>query len=81
MFVVGRVLDPQGKPVPDATVAISLRRKLLFAVLGSEGGRPAPAGHGASDTSGQFRFDAARMSSAHHAQFDATAWAPGYGIG
>ncbi len=31
MFVVGRVLDPQGKPVPNATVAISLRRKLLFA--------------------------------------------------
>ncbi len=81
MFVVGRVLDPQGKPVPNATVAISLRRKLLIAVLGSEGGLPAPVGYGASDASGRFRLDSARASSAHHARFDATAWAPGYGIG
>ena len=81
MFVVGSVLDPQGKPVPNATVAISLRRKLLFAVIGSEGGFPAPAGHGASDASGRFRFDAARTSSAHHAEFGATALAPGYGVG
>ena len=81
MFVVGIVLDPQGRPVPNATVAISLRRKLLFAVLGSEGGLPAPASHGASDTSGRFRLDAARASSANHASLDATAWAPGYGVG
>ena len=81
MFVVGRVLDPQGKPVPNATVAISLRRKLLFAGPDSEGAFPAPAGHGASDASGRFRLDAARTSSAHHAEFGAIALAPGYGIG
>jgi RNA polymerase sigma factor (sigma-70 family) len=81
MFVVGSVLDPRGRPVPNATVAISLRRKLLFAVLGSEGGLPAPVSDGASDTSGRFRLDAARASSADHASFDATAYAPGYGIG
>ena len=81
MFVVGRVLDPQGKPVPNATVNVSARRKLLFASPGSEGCFPAPAGHGASDASGRFRFDAARVSSAHHAQFGATALAPGYGVG
>ena len=28
MFVVGRVLDPQGKPVPGATVMVSARAKL-----------------------------------------------------
>jgi RNA polymerase sigma factor (sigma-70 family) len=81
MFIVGSVLDPQGKPVPNATVAISLRRKLLFSGVGSEGGFPAPAGHGASDASGRFRLDAARTSSAHHAWFAATALAPGYGVG
>lgn len=81
MFVVGRVLDPQGKPVPNATINLSARRKLLFASPGSEGCFPVPAGHGASDASGRFRFDAARVSSAHHAQFGATALAPGYGVG
>jgi RNA polymerase sigma factor (sigma-70 family) len=81
MYVVGRVLDPQDKPVPNATVNVSARRKLLFASAGSEGCFPAPAGHGASDASGRFRFDAARVSSAHHAQFGATALAPGYGVG
>ena len=81
MYVVGRVLDPQDKPVPNATVNLSARRKLLFASAGSEGCFPAPAGHGASDASGRFRFDAARVSSAHHAQFGATALAPGYGVG
>ncbi len=81
MVVVGRVLDPQDKPVPNATVNLSARRKLLFASPGSEGCFPAPAGHGASDASGRFRFDAARVSSAHHAQFGATALAPGYGVG
>ena len=68
MYVVGRVVDPQGKPVPNATVNLSARRKLLFASPGSEGCFPAPAGHGASDASGRFRFDAARVSSAHHAR-------------
>ena len=81
MYVVGHVLDPQDKMVPNATVNLSARRKLLFASPGSEGCFPAPAGHGASDASGRFRFDAARVSSAHHAQFGATALAPGYGVG
>jgi protocatechuate 3,4-dioxygenase beta subunit len=81
MFAIGRVLDPQGQPVPNATVAISLRRKLLFTSPGDEGNFPAPAGHGACDASGRFRIDAARASSAHHAEFAATALAPGYGVG
>ena len=81
MFVVGRVLDPTGKPVPNATVGVSMRRKLLFAGVASEGVFPAPAGHGTSDASGRFQLDAARTSSAHHSEFGATALAPGYGVG
>jgi RNA polymerase sigma factor (sigma-70 family) len=81
MFVVGRVLDPDGKPVPGATVGVSARRKLLFAGMGSEGIYAAPIGHAASDASGRFRLDAPRTSSAHHALLVATAIAPGYGMG
>ena len=81
MFVVGRVLDPQGKPVPNATVAISLRRKLLFASARFRRGLSGAGRPGASDASGRFRLDAARTSSAHHAEFGATALAPGYGVG
>ena len=81
MFVVGRVLDPQGKPVPNATVDLSAAAQAPVRQPRFRGGFPAPAGHGASDASGRFRFDAARASSAHHAQFGATARAPGYGVG
>jgi protocatechuate 3,4-dioxygenase beta subunit len=79
--VTGRVLDPQGQPVPNATVNVSVRRKLLVASPGSEGCFPVPAGHGASDASGRFGIDAPRTSTAHHAEFGATALAPGYGVG
>ena len=35
MFVVGRVLDPQGKPVPGATVMASARPKLSGRAVGT----------------------------------------------
>jgi hypothetical protein len=75
------VLDPAGTPVPNATVTASLRRKLLFAPMGSEGVFPTPVGHATSDGSGRFRLDAPRASSSQHAEFGATALAPGYGVG
>jgi RNA polymerase sigma factor (sigma-70 family) len=81
MFVVGRVLDPAGAPVPNATVGVSMRRKLLFAGIGSEGIHPVPIGQAGSDASGRFRLDAPRASSAQHAEFGAVAVAPGYGLG
>src|SRR5262249_19153718 len=80
-FVVGRVLDPDGRPVPNATVSVASRRKLLFAGMNSEGIYPSPIGHAASDASGQFRLDAPRTSSAHHSQPVTTAIAPGFGLG
>ncbi len=81
MIVVGRVLDPQGKPVPNATT-------MVYAALKQPGRwRPARADgtdsdrRGESDGSGRFRLDAARTSSSIHEQVGAVAIAPGYGAG
>jgi hypothetical protein len=80
MFVVGRVLDPQGRPVPDATIGVSVRRRMLLAPMGSEENSPAPVGQAKTGPDGRFRLDAPRTSSSRHAEFGVTALAPGYGV-
>jgi RNA polymerase sigma factor (sigma-70 family) len=80
MFVVGRVLDPQGKPVPGAMVTASARTKL------SRDGVPDRRdlnviAHADADESGRFRLDAPRTSSSRDDEFMAVALAPGYGVG
>jgi RNA polymerase sigma factor (sigma-70 family) len=81
MFVVGRVLDPQGKPVPKATTMVyaNLKQPWRFARL--ERMAPPVIGEAISDTLGRFRLDAARTSSATHEQSTIIAIAPGYGAG
>ncbi len=81
MFVTGRVLDPSGKSVPDATV-------MVYAFLKSLGRSdrvapiwPSAIGQAGSDGSGRFRLDAPRTSSSRHGEFGAVALAPGYGAG
>ena len=80
-FVVGRVLDPNGKPVPNAAV-------MAYAVL-KQTGRPhmaaaswssAVTGQAQCDESGRFRIDAACTSSARHELAGVVAIAPGHGI-
>ena len=73
MFVTGRVLDPQGKPVPNATVMVHARLKMSSRVDQMVSWHPVPIGHGGSDRSGLYRFDAPRISSA---QYDSSALSP-----
>ena len=82
MFVTGRVLDPNGKPVPGATVLVHARRLALFETGPYlSGRRQIPIGSARADASGRFRIDAPRTSSSHHEAFGAVALAPGHGAG
>jgi RNA polymerase sigma factor (sigma-70 family) len=81
MFVVGRVLDPAGKPVPHAKVMVHSRVKHLGEAVGIAGLYPSVMGDGHADDSGKFRLDAPRTASARNDEFIAVALAAGYGIG
>ena len=79
MFVIGRVLDPQGKPVPGASVMVYARSTVLRTNDVSARLYPKELGRASSDGSGRFRVDVPRTSSSSHDEFGAVALAPGYG--
>ncbi len=81
MFVTGRVLDPNGKPVPGAAVMVHARSLALPRVPLLSRTNPSPIGNARSDGSGRFRIDAPRTSSSQYEWFGAVALAPGYGAG
>ena len=81
MFVIGRVLDPAGKPVPNATTMVYARSKALGISLLQDQLYPIPIGDARADGSGRFRLDAPRTSSSRHDIVGAVAIAPGYGVG
>ncbi len=81
MIIAGRVVDPQGKPVPDAGVMVYAvpkqnERPVLF-----ESPNPLILDQGRCDGSGRFRFDVPRTSRTRDNALRVTALAPGYGIG
>jgi len=80
MFVVGRVLDPNGKPVPGATIVVHARN-LAQAAPYLARTTQIPIGDARADGSGRFRIDAPRTSSSRHEAFGAIALAPGHGAG
>jgi protocatechuate 3,4-dioxygenase beta subunit len=79
MTVVGRVLDPSGQPVPNASVMVYGAPKQGDERPGSDA--PAPLGQAAGDGSGRYRLDMPRISSATHYMVGVAARAPGFGMG
>jgi hypothetical protein len=80
MIVAGRVLDPDGRPVPGAMVAIMGRRKLAALNARSE---PQHEVLGRTDAGadGRFRLDVPRTSSLTHYELFALAARPGLAVG
>jgi hypothetical protein len=81
MFVVGRVLDPDGKPVPNASVMVYGRVATIN--LDAPAGRlyVTEIGHASSDGQGRIRVDVPRTSSSRHDEFGVVAVASGFGAG
>jgi RNA polymerase sigma factor (sigma-70 family) len=80
MFVVGRVVDSQGKPVSGASVMV-YAQSIPRVTTSAEQLSLKELGRAASDGSGRFRIDVPRTSSSRHDEFGAVALAPGYGAG
>jgi RNA polymerase sigma factor (sigma-70 family) len=80
MFVTGRVLDPNGKPVPNATAMVYTISNVLGKLPGRSGIKLIPIGDARADGSGRFLLDAPRTSSSRDHNFGATAIAPGFGV-
>jgi RNA polymerase sigma factor (sigma-70 family) len=82
MLVAGRVLDPQGKPIPNATVMVfaTLKQPWRANDVPRTSGA-VPIAHAVADDSGRFRVDTPRTSSSRYHRVGATALAPGFAIG
>ena len=78
MTVAGRVLDPDGKPIPNADVDVVSRTRAPVTVASLDLYPHALLGQGRSGADGRFRFDADRTAST---RVYAIARAPGYGLG
>ncbi|WP_165222468.1 M56 family metallopeptidase [Aquisphaera insulae] len=79
-IIMGRVLDPDGKPVPGAKVAIIGRRQLATLNARSEM-QEALIGRTAADATGRYRFDIQRPTSISHYDVAIMAVSQGYGLG
>ncbi len=81
MTVAGRVLDPDGKPIPNADVDVVSQPRAPVTVASLDLYPHALLGQGRSGADGRFRFDADRTASTRVYEVYAIARAPGYGLG
>ncbi len=81
MFVAGRVLDPQGKPIAGVAIDVVGRPRLPWVATRLPTERRVLIGRGETGSDGRFRFDAARTASTRFFEVDAVAAAPGFGVG
>ena len=81
MKVSGRVLDPEGKPVPNASVMVYGASKQSGDTIRFGRSAPAPLGQANCDGSGRFLLEMPRISAATHHMVGAAALAAGYGLG
>jgi beta-lactamase regulating signal transducer with metallopeptidase domain len=80
MTVAGRVLDPDGRPVPGSKVVILGRRKLAALTARSED-QHVVLGRSEADAEGRFRLEVPRTSSVTHYELHVLASRPGFGLG
>ena len=82
MTITGRVLDPSGKPVPDAAVMVIVPSKYAKQPLLERMASGAMTAYeDRCNGSGQFRIELPRTTSARQYALSVTAMAPGFGIG
>jgi RNA polymerase sigma factor (sigma-70 family) len=82
VFIVGRVVDPDGNPVRGAIVEVYTRFRTAYVGAGDEAREKLTLlGQGRSDADGRYRLDAPRTASPRVYQVSAIAAAPGYGFG
>src|SRR5262249_37337804 len=79
MTVVGRVLDPDGKPVKGALVDVVGALRAPWVGASEDRSSFQVLGQAESDADGRFQFEAARTTSARVPEILAIAAAPGFG--
>jgi hypothetical protein len=81
MVVAGRVVDPEGKPVSDATIMVYAHHKAPGRGGEFDQGGPAAIGQTRVNSSGGFHLETTRTSSSRYYEVGAVALAPGFGTG